>query len=657
MPNTAKFWKSIINAQQRGLRKNEIQSVLTEAYRFASSNPSNEFYSRRIELIKKVDEFHGASIFSASADVSLQLDSNGPRVYDKLLNLDYQDIEDYLFENIDKVDLYVEKLGGDFNNLIKSGVKYDSIYKSDISNHRQVSDHDLYFKKSIALPVPSQEIPLDFDGKLLTFLIAIKKRNSRANIAIENIKKSSGKYFKNVEIILIEDYSDEPFVNRTDCNIVHLISGHYLPSGVWNKSILLNKGMECATAKYVVMSDCDFLYSNIEDVIESVYANYNADNLMFHIPLHETHATDFVQGKKVVQRPKYYPYSYVWIFNRDRVLEINGFNEGFTGWGYEETDLIRRVLSQSSSLVLLDDSRAYHLSHSDSTRVRVDANRELFDKNIIRPEKLSSWVFDFVDRKTGYLVSYFSKKSRGASIDILGNGPSTKYYDFNSGAVKIGFNVAYRYWDFIGVYPEIYICMDKVVCAYHAENIKRLICDGNIKFFILDDVFLDMCPEFSVYINVMTFSIFKKKFELFTTNHITTGSFGARLAVLLGYRRLNIWGMSGEYVNFIEESELISMKDSGLPIDSIFTSSKVVGDILRIKKTPTSNPNYFFDGYQIEGDLYNVPSSPKIYKCQCDFHVGGEVDGSIHKYWWDLFYFDLKKLNISIEVFKDGCVV
>ncbi len=623
---------------------------------------TGDFYSARLTLLRLMDDVYGTKVFCVGEDGLLlqeigvnheSLDESTPRLDSARFDSSYDEIEEFLSMNLACVNGYIEHLDSQFSALVNAGIRYDSIYKSELSDHRRVNDHDFYFKKSVEIDLNTTPIPTDYEGKLVTFLVAIKNRNKRANIAVKNIGDSCGEYFKHVELIVVEDYSSDPFLNKTGYEIKHLITNNYNPSNVWNKSALLNKGLDVATTKYVVMSDCDFLYRDLKKIVEVAYEYRVVDNLMFHVPLHETHETTFLQTGKELTRPKFYPYSYVWIFNRDSVLEINGFNESFVGWGYEETDLIRRVLSQECTLALLSNNRAYHLSHGDSTRVRVGSNRQLFDQNILKPERTRPLVFDQLDDKTEILLATYNDL-RGGSIDILGNGPSLKAYDFHSESVKIGFNVAYRYWCRVDVYPEIYICMDKVVCAYHAPQIRNLIDSGRIKFFILDDVFLQIFEEYRSRDNIITFSTFKNRFKLFETNHITTGSFGARLAVLLGFRHLNIWGMSGEYVNFIEESERISLSDSGLPIDSIFTSSKVTGDILRIKQTPKVNPNYFFDDYQVEGDLYNIPSSPKVFRCSCNFHGGKLVDASIHKYWYDLFLHDLRNLGVEVTISRDG---
>jgi hypothetical protein len=651
------FWRLLIDAQrQRPVRGPVIKKALLDAYNSINSNRSGAHYLPRKRALHEIDRFYGTNLFGCAPDPSSRDFGEVGIGYgcERFSEMSHTEVETFLAANLNCVSEYVQSLNIGFNQLLDACVRYDSIYMSEVSNHRKVADHDFYFRNSADLPPLEKFVPDCCDEKILTFVIAIKGRNKRTNIAVRNIYEASGPYFRFVDIVLVEDYSADPFVNETGIDVRHYVTGHHTSTGIWSKSILLNEGMARSRSKYVVMSDCDFLYRDLTKLVEVAYSCRKADDLMFHISLHETHQTTFLQENNEIVRPKFFPYSYVWIFNKDRALEINGFNELFTGWGYEETDLIRRILSQQSRLAFVNDCRAYHLSHSDSTRVRKNSNRSLFEKNILKPERVSDWKFDELDTKTGYLLASFQKHS-GGEIDILGNGPSTAAYDFTRGSVKIGFNVAYRHWDKIGLYPDIYICMDKVVCAYHAPQIRRLVDSGRIGFFVLDDVFIGLFPEYASRRNVLTFSTFAKgKFKLFETKHVTTGSFGARLAVLLGFRKLNVWGMSGEYVDFIEESERVPLVESGLNIDSIFTSSTVTGDILRIVRTPERNPNYYFDGYQIEGDLYNIPSNPKIYRCSCDFHSGSLVDSSIHKYWWDLFRFDLGKLNIDVCVTKDG---
>ena len=652
------FWNIVIDINTLNINEaSKAAPIILLALDEINNSPNDKFYSARLNFLRKIDAFFETKLFyelpheSGETKVAENYSLRDNQHYSTekyLFDAPSADIEKSLRQDLRLVRSYLDHLDHDFDELLRSSFKFKSIYKSEISDFRQVADHEIYFKNPLEINSKHTTIPAEFEGKLLTFLIAAKGRNNRTNIAIKGILEACGDYIKYVEIIVSEDASDDLFANETGAEVTHLVANILKFSGIWNKSALLNEGLRRAQANYVVMSDCDFLYSDLRGLIETAFDNIDESNYMFHFPLHETHQTQFIENGVVKNRGKFYPYSYVWVFNKNRALEIGGFNEEFVGWGYEETDLIRRVLSNGSILGYLDNIRSYHFSHHDSTRIRGENNKNIFDKNILIPTVATGWEYDTLDPKAAHLISYYYKE-RNNCIDILGNGPALKGYDFFKNSVKIGFNAAYRYWRRVDVYPDIYVCMDKVVCAYHASSIKELIDSGRSKFFILDDVFTEIHPEYESCLNVITYSTLRSSFRIFETKHITTGSFGARLAILLGFRSLNLWGMSGEYMNFLPESERISLADSGLPIKSIYTSSKSTGEILRITKTPRNNPNYFFDDYQIEGDLYNIPTTSTSYKCQCEFHAGRVVDSSIHEYWLDLLLFDLQGYSSQLH--------
>ena len=61
---------------------------------------------------------------------------------------------------------------------------------------------------------------------------------------------------------------------------------------------------------------------------------------------------------------------------------------------------------------------------------------------------------------------------------IVCNGPSLRGFDFAcklKGYVSFGMNLAYRYWDVVGWYPDYYSCLDRVVGMAHLEDIERLV--------------------------------------------------------------------------------------------------------------------------------------------------------------------------------------
>jgi hypothetical protein len=565
----------------------------------------------------------------------------------------YAELETLLFQDLSLVSQWLYYLEATLTRLVRDGFKIESIYRSELSLLKPIESHELYW--SSAEPI-SNYLPSALaghkDGKLLTFLIAIKNRNRRTNIAIESLHRASADLSEFIDILVVEDYGVDSF---TPCgnweNLMHFRANSHADTGVWNKPKLLNFGLRVSKTKYVVMSDCDFMYANLQRLVDIVAYYKERSDLIFNFPLYETHASTFKENGVDKERPQLYPYSYVWVFNRNMALKSNGFNEEFVGWGFEETDMVRRMLAGGSRLMHCPNIHAFHFTHSDAARMRDNNNRDLFERNIMIPKNAPSEIFDQIDYKVALMLNDISGRAQGG-IDILGNGPSTRNYNFGSGRVKMGFNVAYRYWRRFNVYPEIYVCLDKVVCAHHSREIRKLIEERVIKYFILDDVYFEIFPQDLANPKVLGYSSFKSKLKLFQTKHITTGMFGLRLAISLGYRKLHVWGMTGEYINVIEEAEAIPLESSGLPIKSIFSSSSFKGDVLRLVRTPERNPNYFFDDYQIAGDIYNYPYHSRPYVCTCDFHRSSLVTESPHVYGWDLLKHDLNKFSLNVEIFK-----
>lgn len=70
-------------------------------------------------------------------------------------------------------------------------------------------------------------------------------------------------------------------------------------------------------------------------------------------------------------------------FWRDDVLKVNGFNEGFVGWGREDSEFVVRILN---SVIERKDLRfggvAYHLYHKENPRQDLSANNRLLEEAI-----------------------------------------------------------------------------------------------------------------------------------------------------------------------------------------------------------------------------------------------------------------------------------
>jgi hypothetical protein len=200
------------------------------------------------------------------------------------------------------------------------------------------------------------------------------------------------------------------------------------------------------------------------------------------------------------------------------------------------------------------------------------------------------------------------------TIIVIGNGPSLRGFDFAAlnKVDTLGMNAAYRYWDRINWYPTHYCCLDSELIATHHQAIKRLVEEGQVKTAFLDGRFLEFFPDASkdkryVFLDQFLLYWYQKRgaefglpfiessiFQSAQPSKVTTGSYSVRYAIYLGYQRVALLGIDLQYIEQIPEAE------------------NTEGIQLVMKKTPSRNPNYFFDDYQQAGDKFQIPN-PKVH--------------------------------------------
>lgn len=198
---------------------------------------------------------------------------------------------------------------------------------------------------------------------------------------------------------------------------------------------------------------------------------------------------------------------------------------------------------------------------------------------------------------------------------VLGNGPSLAGFDFNAlrNVDAIGMNAAYRHWREIGWYPRYYACLDDVVGLSHRAEIEAMVRDADalgIDAFLLRD---NLIRTFGSTIRrsrrVINFDELAAPGGLLDASPITTGSHAALFGALLGYEEMVLLGVDGHYVEALPEAE-----GRG-------------GTVLELVDTPGENPNYYFGGYQVAGDRYNVPNPVPDLHLACWREVGARLAG------------------------------
>lgn len=180
-------------------------------------------------------------------------------------------------------------------------------------------------------------------------------------------------------------------------------------------------------------------------------------------------------------------------------------------------------------------------------------------------------------------------------ILIMGNGPSLKLLDFNK--IKIdsfGMNLACRYYKNMNFYPTYWGCFDIAVTENHKEEFKKFIEESSNKlkkaFTINKDVLENKKAIFINLIRKELFKFGKNRKEFLDIGN--TGGNCCQLSIDMGYNKIILIGVECDYkVEILKESKV------------------VIGNRLVIKETPKKNPNYAWDDYQRNGDIYNKPNA------------------------------------------------
>lgn len=180
------------------------------------------------------------------------------------------------------------------------------------------------------------------------------------------------------------------------------------------------------------------------------------------------------------------------------------------------------------------------------------------------------------------------------SVFVVGNGPSLKNFEFSiiNTIPWVGMNAAYRHWAETDIYPTYYACLDLIVGQSHQKQIEELVSQAEnlgIQAFLLRNDLISRSKILSSSSRVQDYdaifrSLPKRVYEL-----VTTGSHAALWMESLGYEEIILLGIDANYEEKVSGS--MAINDTELKIESL-----------------AENPNYYFAGYQREGDRYTVPN-------------------------------------------------
>ena len=165
---------------------------------------------------------------------------------------------------------------------------------------------------------------LDFKlpKKFATFIMCVKNRAERAKLSILSALEHA-EYF---DFIIVEDQSDnliklDEIKHKNKNQIQYYLLDLQVP---WSRSALLNYGIRKAKTPYVLMWDVDFLFSSFfGKELYNLMNKIDPNKFFVQISLFETEFNfKTSQFYKLCD-----PYSSVWIYPREQLEKIFGFND------------------------------------------------------------------------------------------------------------------------------------------------------------------------------------------------------------------------------------------------------------------------------------------------------------------------------------------
>ncbi|WP_339383667.1 MULTISPECIES: galactosyltransferase-related protein [unclassified Tychonema] len=182
------------------------------------------------------------------------------------------------------------------------------------------------------------------------------------------------------EIILIEiDRVSSPWILPEITNLP--ISYNYLPcAGTFHKTKALNLGLSLSRGQWVTAFDVDLIpYQN---TLERHFkmAQISSEMLVTgYRMMCDKACLDFEQNSAIIEELKVAPedmptalfkhltrrerFGVSPIFQRQRLIEIGGWDETFIGWGAEDQDIVERYLGEDSYFCRSPELIYLHLAH------------------------------------------------------------------------------------------------------------------------------------------------------------------------------------------------------------------------------------------------------------------------------------------------------
>lgn len=219
------------------------------------------------------------------------------------------------------------------------------------------------------------------------------------------------------EVLITEQY-------YPNCNSVKNILKSYshfkyvpidLDTDTFNKSKLLNKAVEKCKSEIIWFLDCD-VYLNYRYVIDNTPNDIDFMRPFEQIVLLHKQETDYLKTNKkvVLSDTRHSSYNqdgkYSFIIRKSLFNKIGGYSEEYTGWGFQDLDLIKKLPIDIKRGYT--DNTAFHLYHKRESYENYNKNKKIFNNIHKRIEqKASTEKKQDISENNKKICENFSKES------------------------------------------------------------------------------------------------------------------------------------------------------------------------------------------------------------------------------------------------------
>lgn len=200
----------------------------------------------------------------------------------------------------------------------------------------------------------------------ISFIYCVKNRSERLRLSLETLISSLREASIKYEILIIEDKSENLFNGLPHAQRYKYVKHFVVDTKIaWTRSGLLNVGIKNASHEWVAFLDVDFLFGReFGSVLERTLAFCDPNKLALVVNSIETET----HLKENFAYSAGSPYGYMWMCGRAQAINVNGFDEGFQGHGFEDRDFQDKLLKIANlsiidSLSFDDYFYVFHLSH------------------------------------------------------------------------------------------------------------------------------------------------------------------------------------------------------------------------------------------------------------------------------------------------------